>query len=752
MAKSADGKKSNGKLAAKGDVKTVKRIEKLREEIRHHDYRYYVMDRPEITDREYDVLFSELLALETEHPELVTPDSPSQRVGGAVLEEFVKVAHRTPMLSLQNSYSIEDIDAFEERARKELKNEAPEEFEFFCEPKFDGLAIELVYENGVLTKAITRGDGSVGEDVTSNVRTIPSVPLKLHDGDFGGSSKSANIDVPPLYEIRGEIVMLKQDFKALNEAQQEAGDMPFANPRNAAAGTVRQLDPKIAASRPLRLFVYAPGVIEGAKFKSQSEFEKSAMAFGLPIVGVASEEEDFETFKERLLTRIVVEQESSKSGKAAKASSAKGATIRSDSAATRSLNFLGLARVCRGAAEAKMYYEFIQNVRSRLPFDIDGVVIKVNDYRLQADLGFVARSPRWATAAKFPPEQGETILERIDIQVGRTGALTPVAVMKPVKVGGVTISNATLHNQAEIDRKDVRVGDTVIIQRAGDVIPEIVKVVESKRPNNSKPFIIPHECPVCGEKAEKPEDEAVLRCVNPTCPAVLKGALKHFVARRAMNIEGLGDKLIDAFVDAGFIKRPSDLYKLTTEKILSLERQGEKSAQNLIDSIEASKKTTLARVIFALGIRHVGETTAKALASYFGTAEAFLATTAEALQAVPDVGETMAVSISTALERGYIKEEFERLQKLGVVIEEAKKKATSGSLGGKKYVITGTLPLGRDEIKDMIEANGGVVLSGVSKKTDFLLAGEEAGSKIQKAADLGVTVIDWETFQSHLAQ
>lgn len=712
--------KSSGKSA-----EAIKnKIEKLREQIRRHDYLYHSLDKPEISDREYDVLFNELLELEQANPEFVTPDSPSQRVGGAVLEQFVKVAHRQPMLSLQNSYSIEDIDAFEERARKELKDLAPKQFHFFCEPKFDGLAVELVYEDGTLKKAITRGDGSVGEDVTSNVRTIPSVPLRLHDAH--------GAKVPRVYEVRGEIVMLKNDFKKLNEAQQEEGELPFANPRNAAAGTIRQLDPKIAATRSLKLFVYAPGVIEDLKLKSQTDFEIGAWKFGLPIAGVAPEDETFEQFRKRVEKFL-------------------NTTPDAKVTTRKNLITLGLARVCQGAEEAKEYYSFVQQIRSTLPFDIDGVVIKVNEYRLQEDLGFVARSPRWATAAKFPPEQAETILENIEIQVGRTGALTPVAVMKPVKVGGVTITNATLHNQAEIDRKDVRIGDTVVIQRAGDVIPEIVKVVESKRQKNAKPFVIPHKCPVCGEPAEKPEDEAVLRCVNPTCPAMLKGSLKHFVARRAMNIEGLGDKLIDAFVDAGFVKRPSDLYKLTVEKILSFERQGEKSAQNLIDSIETSKNTTLARAIFALGIRHVGETTAKALANYFGSTEAFLSATEEKLIAVPDVGETMAVSIAHALERGYVRDEFARLKKLGVVIEEAKKRAVGGSLRGKKYVITGTLPRPRDEVKDIIEANGGVVLSGVSKKTDYLLAGEEAGSKIQKATELGVAVIDWATFQAHLA-
>jgi DNA ligase (NAD+) len=707
----------------KGQPSIEQKINKLRDQVRIHDYLYHALDKPEITDREYDVLFNELLELEQANPELVTSDSPSQRVGGAILEQFVKVAHRQPMLSLQNSYSVEEIDDFEDRARKELKDLAPAEFHFFCEPKFDGLAVELVYENGTLEKAITRGDGAIGEDVTSNVRTIPSVPLRLHDA---GKTK-----VPALFEVRGEIVMLKEDFKKINEAQQEAGELPFANPRNAAAGTIRQLDPKIAATRPLKLFIYAPGVIEGLKIKSQVEFETKALEFGLPIAGVAPDGETFSEFTKRVEKFL-------------------NATTEEKLKKPRNLNKLGLARVSLGATEAKGYYGFIQKIRSLLPFDIDGVVIKVDEYRLQEDLGFVARSPRWATAAKFPPEQAETVLEKIEIQVGRTGALTPVAVMKPVKVGGVTITNATLHNQAEIDRKDVRIGDTVIIQRAGDVIPEIVKVILEKRPENSTPFTIPHECPVCGERAEKPEDEAVLRCVNPACPAMLKGSLKHFIARRAMNIDGLGDKQIDAFVDAGFVKRPSDLYKLTFEKILNLDRQGEKSAQNLIASIEASKKSTLARVIFGLGIRHVGETTAKALANYFGSPEAFLAATEASLVAVPDVGKTMAVSITHALERGYIRDEFARLQNLGIVIESAKQRATGGSLGGKKYVITGTLPMGRDEVKDLIEANGGVVLSGVSKKTDFLLAGAEAGSKIQKATELGVEVIDWKTFQAHL--
>ncbi len=701
------------------------RAAELRAQIQHHDYLYHTLDKPEIEDKDYDALFTELKELEQKHPELVTTDSPTQRVGGQVLEAFEKVEHRTPMLSLQNSYNTEDIDAFAERARKELKDLAPEVFDFFCEPKFDGLAIELVYENGVFTRAITRGDGTVGEDVTQNVRTIDSIPLRLKDLH------------PTLFEVRGEIVMLKEDFRVLNESQQEAGEAPFANPRNAAAGSIRQLDPAIAKARPLRMFAYAPGVLEFGKNpppKSQSAFETLCATIGLPTVGVANPEESFEAFRERV--KQTLELKNTKSGR-----------LRPKP------QQLKLARVCKGEHEARLYYDFIQEIRSLLPFDIDGIVVKVNDYRLQEDLGFVARSPRWATAAKFPPEQAETTIERIDIQVGRTGALTPVAVMKPVRVGGVTITNATLHNQDEIDRKEVRVGSRVLVQRAGDVIPEVVKVLE--QPENSVPFRIPNECPICGSVAEKPEDEVVLRCVNRKCPAVLKGALKHFVARRAMNVDGLGDKLIDAFVDAGLVKRPSDLYRLTAEKILSLERQGEKSAQNLLESLEASKKSNLARVIFALGIRHVGETTAKSLAKLYGTLDAFLAADEASLLSVPDIGEKMALEIVRVLKDGDLKEEVQLLQQLGVQIEAAKKAMVSsaaggGALGGKKYVITGTLPMGRDEVKDLIESNGGIVLSGVSKKTDFLLAGEEAGSKLQKATELGVAILDWDTFQKQL--
>ncbi len=690
------------------------RLNQLRDLIRAHDHQYYMLDQPEISDLEYDKLYSELIAIEAEHPSWVTIDSPSQRVSGFPADSFAKVLHRQPMLSLQNSYSIEEIDAFDERCRKELKDQAPDVIEYFCEPKFDGLAIELVYEQGLLVRALTRGDGTTGEDVTQNVKTIRSVPLRL-------------VHAPPVFEARGEIIMLKNDFLRLNEAQQESGEIPFANPRNAAAGTIRQLDSRVAAARPLRLFIYAAGAVDGARFVSQYEFESTACLWGLPSVGVAAESEPFSEFEARLSAAL--------------------------SRPKLPISTLRLARICRGPAEAKSYYSFIQSVRSRLPFEIDGIVIKVNSFRLQDDLGFVARSPRWATAAKFPPEQAQTIIEAINIQVGRTGALTPVAVMRPVKVGGVTVTNATLHNQSEIDRKDIRVGDSVIIQRAGDVIPEVVSVIIGLRPPNSVPFVISSICPACGETAEKPANEAVLRCANSSCPAILRESLKHFAARRAMNIEGLGDKQINALVAAGLVKRPSDLYKLQSSDILSLERQGEKSAANLVQSIEASRHTQLGRLIYAMGIRFVGEATAKSLAKFYKNLENFLNADEQSLMQVPDIGEKVAQSILAALHGSYIKKELRRLVENGVEITAATVADTNArelTLSGKKFVITGTLPMGRDEIKDLIEASGGIILSGVSKKTDFLLAGEEAGSKLQRAAELGVAIIDWSAFQKML--
>ncbi len=698
--------KTSGKSSAKLDSKTRDHIDQLRQDLREHNYNYHVLDKPIISDLEYDRMFQELLDLESKFPETVTSDSPTQQVGGEPLAGFSKREHRTPMLSLQNSYSPEDIMEFDGRVRKFLQTEEP--IEYFCEPKFDGLAVELVYENGSLTAAITRGDGTIGEDVTANVRTIKSIPTKLR------SKKS-----PSLLEVRGEVLMFKADFLQLNEAQQELGEQPFANPRNAAAGTIRQLDPRITASRPLRFFGYSPGVIEGKEFDTQVEFETYIQDAGLPTTGV-TEAKTFEKFRSQSEAAV-------KAGKRPP-----------------------LGWLCKNADEAVEYYKFIEFVRPHLPFDIDGIVTKVNSYELQQRLGFVARSPRWATAAKFQPEQGKTKIVDINVQVGRTGALTPVAIMEPVKVGGVTITNATLHNQDEIDRKDVRIGDTVIIQRAGDVIPEIVEVVLSKRPKDSKPFKLPKKCPICSAPVTQLEEEVVLRCVNPVCPAILKESLKHFVARRAMNVEKLGDRLIEVFVEEGLVKSFSDLYRLTLDEILNLERQGEKSAGNLISNIEKSKTTTLARLIFALGIRHVGEQTAKDLAKYFKEFDRLANASLEELTEVPGIGEKVAQSLRAAFDNKVLIKEVRDLIKLGVHFAEAKPAGGKGSdkLEGKKFVITGTLPRGRDEVKDIIEAHGGVTQGSVSKKTDYLLAGEEAGSKLSKAEELGVAILDWDAFQN----
>lgn len=475
------------------------RYEELKKQISHHDHQYHVLDKPVITDFEYDKLFAELLEIEKAHPEWVLPDSPSKRVGAKPLDSFKKVDHRLPMLSLSNSYSKEDLIDFDLRVKKFLKSE--EEITYFCEPKFDGLAIELVYENGILVRALTRGDGITGEDVTENIRTIRSIPLSL-----------VGKKIPTLLEVRGEVLMFKQDFVDLNQAQQDNGLQTFANPRNAAAGTIRQLDSKIVASRTLRFFAYSLGAVEGIEFSSQEEIENYFESLSLPVA--------------------------------------------------QKVKNLSLRKICRGPEETIQYYEDVLKHRHDLSFDIDGIVVKVDSMRLQEDLGLVARSPRWATAAKYPPEQSQTLIEEIAVQVGRTGALTPVAIMRPVKVGGVTVTHATLHNQEEIHRKDVRQGDTVIIQRAGDVIPEVVSVVLDKRPKNSKEFLMPKLCPVCASQVVKMEEEVVTRCVNPLCPAILKGSLQHFVARRAMNMDKIGDKLIETFVDQKLVRSFSDLYRL----------------------------------------------------------------------------------------------------------------------------------------------------------------------------------------------
>jgi DNA ligase (NAD+) len=672
-------------------------LQALRERIREHDYNYHVLDRPQISDYDYDQLFAELLKIEGEHPELVTADSPSQRVGGAPLDEFEKVAHSKPMLSLANTYSIEEVREFDARVRRFL--ETTKDIVYFCELKFDGLAIELIYQDGLLTGALTRGDGNIGENVLSNVRTIKSVPLHL-------SKKT-----PGRLEVRGEVLILKKDFARLNESQQEAGEMTFANPRNAAAGAIRQLDPRITAQRPLRMFCYAPGVCENAHVTSQSAWLDFLRDQGLPSL----HHEKWSKLADLLSGGYK--------------------------------NGMPLAAVCAGVEEAVGYYQAILKIRHELPFDIDGVVIKVDSFALQDRLGTVARSPRWAAAAKFPPEQATTVVENIVVQVGRTGALTPVAVMHPVRVGGVTVVNATLHNQSEIDRKDVRIGDSVVIQRAGDVIPEIVEVLLNRRPEDSKKFKLPKTCPVCGEEVVLPEGEVVTRCVNVLCPAILNESLKHFVSRRAMNIEKLGDKIIEQMTAAELIHGFSDLYRLSKEDVLKLPRQGDKSAQNIIDSIETSRHTQLSRFIYALGIRFVGEQTAKTLATHFKTLDRFLEATEEELIEVEDVGQKVAASIVHRLANKEFRKEIRRLIANGVQIAVPKKSDGDQKLKGITIVITGTLPRPRDEIKDLIVSMGGKSPGSVSKTTSYLLAGSEAGSKLDKAQELGVAILDWEGFQ-----
>lgn len=648
----------------------------LKEAVEHHDYLYHTLDQPVISDYDYDHLLAALQKLESTFPDLITPDSPTQKVGGKILDSFEKVAHNLPMLSLSNSYSSEDIIEFDERVKKFLRSDAA--IEYFCELKLDGLALEVIYQDGLLTQAITRGDGQVGEDVTLNVKTIRNLPLRL------------KIKNPPkLLEVRGEVLIAKHDFLVMNQKQEEQGQNVFANPRNAAAGAVRQLDSRIAASRPLKFFAYGAGLVDGVTVTSQESLENFFADCGLPII-------------DRNLTKIAA-----------------------------------------SAEEVISFYNKIESMRKSLSFDIDGIVIKVNSFALQEDLGLVARSPRWATAAKYQPEQATTVVENILVQVGRTGVLTPVAIMTPVKVSGVTVTNATLHNEEELQRKQVRIGDHVIIQRAGDVIPEIVQVLLDKRPSDSSPFIMPTNCPSCGHKVVKLEEEVAHRCINSFCPAIVKESLKHFVSRRAMNMEKIGDRLIDTLVEKKLVRTFSDLFFLQKETLLELERQGEKSVENILNSIEQSKQTTLARVIHALGIRFVGEQTAKLLADQFLSLESFMKASSAELVTVPEIGPKVAESIIKWTQDPVIQKEVERLLSVGLQFEKHKR-ATTGSLSGFSFLITGTLPIKRDEAKDIIEQNGGKILSGVSSKLNFLVVGDDPGSKVDKAQSLGVAIVDWD--------
>ena len=667
----------------------------LGEQLRRHAHLYYVLDAPELPDAEYDKLFQRLQALEAEHPELRTPESPTQRVGGKVLEGFAKVRHKVPMLSIRTETDITPggASAFDARVRKELglAEDGPQ-VEYVCELKFDGLAVNLRYEQGVLVQAATRGDGEIGEDVTQSIRTVQQIPLRLHG------------DAPPVVEVRGEVYMRRDDFEALNERQREkiaAGqknEKVFVNPRNAAAGAVRQLDPAIAASRPLSFFAYGLGEVSspeqgGPDCATQFDWLQQFHAWGFPI----------------------------------------GAQTQR----------------ARGAIELIAFHETIARQRDALPYDIDGVVYKVDSLELQRRLGFVSREPRWAVAHKYPAQEQLTEVLGIEVQVGRTGKLTPVAKLAPVFVGGVTVTNATLHNEDEARRKDVRVGDTVIVRRAGDVIPEVVGVLpeSAARPAEQRGpvFTMPRKCPVCGSDALREEGEVDYRCTGGLfCAAQRKEAILHFAARRALDIEGLGDKLVEQLVDANLIRTLPDLYKLGFTTLAGLDRMADKSAKNLVDALEASKKTTLPRFLFGLGIRHIGESTAKDLAKHFGKLDAIMDATEEQLLEVNDVGPVVAKSLRTFFDQAHNREVVEQLRACGLSWEEGEPAARAPKpLAGKTFVITGTLPtLSRDEAKDKLETAGAKVAGSVSKKTDYLVAGAEAGSKLDKALELGVAVID----------
>ncbi|MES2370744.1 MAG: NAD-dependent DNA ligase LigA [Pseudomonadota bacterium] len=667
----------------------------LRREIERHNYAYYVLDQPTIPDAEYDRLFRELQALEAKHPELATPDSPTRRVGGKPLDAFPKVRHAIPMLSIRTETDTEasGAQAFDARVRKELGlDEHDPPVEYAAELKFDGLAINLRYEQGVLVQAATRGDGETGEDVTQNICTVHAIPLRLR------------MDSPPaVLEVRGEAFMRRDDFERYNVKQREAGKDTLVNPRNGAAGSIRQLDPKLAAQRPLSFFAYGLGEVQGWTLPPTH----SAMLDALEELGVP----------------VCAER-----------------------------------RVCLGVGELVTFHDDIAARRDQLPFDIDGVVYKVNRFDLQRTLGFVTREPRWAVAHKYPAQEQLTTVLGIDVQVGRTGALTPVARLAPVFVGGVTVTNATLHNQDEIDRKDVRVGDTVIVRRAGDVIPEVVATVVERRLLPEPPrFNILHSypvCPVCGSHVVRIEGEAAARCTGGLyCPAQRKQALLHFAGRRAMDIEGLGDKLVDQLVERGLVHSPADVYGLSLGTLACLERMAEKSAANLVAAIETSKATTLARFIFALGIRNVGEATAKDLAQYFGSLDKLIAATETDLLAVRDVGPIVAQSIVQFFAEPHNLEVVSRLRKAGVHWPETSgMQQSAGILAGKTLVLTGSLPtLTRDAAKEKIEAAGGKVAGSVSKKTDYVVAGEEAGSKLAKAQELGVAILDEAGLLSLLA-
>jgi len=661
------------------------RAEDLRRQIDHHNYRYYVLDQPEISDAEYDRMMRELEQIERDHPELRTPDSPTQRVGAAPSEKFRVVSHRKMMMSLANAMDAEEMIEFDKRIKRMLRSD--DDIEYVAEVKLDGLSVELVYEDGLLAVASTRGDGINGEDVTANIKTIRAVPLRLRKPEHGR--------IPRLLEVRGEVIIPKAAFERLNAEREAAGEPVFANPRNAAAGSLRQLDPRVTASRPLGIFLYAPGVIEGAEFRTQWEFLQGIKALGLRINP--------------------------------------------------------LSRICPNVNAVLEYWNEMTEQRHSLDYDADGVVAKVNSFSLQERLGEVSRSPRWAIAFKFKAQQAETVVEKIDVQVGRIGSLTPVAKLRPVPLAGVTISNASLHNLDEIRRKDIREGDTVLIERAGDVIPYVVRVTKKGSPR-SREFHMPSHCPACGGAVVHAEGEVAYFCVNANCPARMRESIRHFASKNSLDIDGLGDKLVAQLVERGMVKELDDIFSLTPEQLAGLDRMAEKSARNVFDAIQRSRRTTLERVINGLGIRHVGEHTARQLAMRFKTLEALSKAAEDELRAVRDIGDEVARSIREYFEEPRNLHAVRRLEKI-LDIEVPSEPAGRSALRDKTFVLTGTLnSMQRDEAERRILAAGGRVTSSVSRKTDYVVAGEEPGSKLRKATELGVQVLDEKAFLDLLGE
>ncbi|NSW54393.1 MAG: NAD-dependent DNA ligase LigA [Armatimonadetes bacterium] len=667
------------------DQNLEQELQALRAQIEEHNFRYYVLDAPTISDAEYDALMRRLEEIEGQHPDLVTPDSPTQRIGAAPRTDLPTYRHAVPMMSLQSIFEEHELRAFDTSVRQTVG----EDVVYLAEPKFDGLAVELVYEEGILVAAATRGDGITGEDVTPNIRTIKSVPLRLR--------QTEDLPTPSLLEVRGEVYMTIAGFEELNRERAATGEPLFANPRNAAAGSLRQLDPRITARRPLSIFCYGLGRCEGAEIRSQTELRACLSQWGL-----------------------IINPE---------------------------------ARKCKSVKDMLQFFHDLEARRDDLPYEIDGVVYKVDDFAAQQELGVRSRSPRWAVALKFPPRKQTTVVRDILASVGRTGVITPIAVLEPVGIGGVTVSRASLHNQDEIDRKDVRIGDTVVVQRAGDVIPQVVEVVLEKRPDDAVPYRLPDHCPVCGTPVDREPGDPITRCPSIDCPAQIEGRIEHFASRAALDIEGLGEKWVSVLVDRGLVRHLPDLYDLTADQLVELERMGERSAQNLLEAIDKSRETTLERLLVGLNIPHVGEHIADVLASNFGSLDAIMNASEEQLQAVHEIGPEIARSVHRFFAEPHNREIVQALLDHGIRFAERAPSTGGNTLEGKKFVVTGTLEgFSREEAARAIQERGGRVTSSVSKNTDFVVVGENPGSKYDKAVELGIPTLDEAGFVALLEE